>query len=133
MLPITHNPNFSTIENAKTEYNTNVDMNGRQCTSEVFGVDAINQSIENLICTLPGERLFNVGFYSPLYEILFDNYSDGLEEQIFTQIELFIPIRVNRQEALFKFNAVSHVLSISIPWTMNDGSLSAVFTRVIGR
>lgn len=133
MLPLSANSNFSTIERPSTIANPFADLNGRSCNEDVYGIDAINQAIENVITTMPGECLFNAPLYSPLYEILFDNYTDGLEEQIFNKIELFVPVRINRQLAEFTYKASDHTLQISIPWTSLNGNFSSVFRRHIGR
>jgi len=132
MLPISTNGDFQTVEQCEI-INPFVDLNAKRCEGIVYGEDAINQAIENVICTMPGECLFNLALYSPLYEILFDNYYSGIEEKIFSQIELFVPIRINRTEAYIDFNASEHVLSISFPYTTTDGLLSSIFKRVIGR
>ena len=133
MLPISANSNFKTVSNPGTIVNPYIDINSRSCNEDLFGVNAINQAIENVICTMPGECLFNSLLYSPLYEILFDNYTDGLEEQIFSKIELFVPIRIDRKAAQFEFNPAEHTLRISIPWASNDGTLKSIFKRYIGR
>lgn len=132
MLPLSANGDFKTVENHEI-INPFIDMNAKQCDSIVYGEDAINQSIENVICTMPGECLFNLALHSPLYEILFDNYYSGIEEKIFTQIELFTGIRINRTEAYIDYDAANHVLSISFPYTTSNGLISSVFKRVIGR
>lgn len=133
MLPITANSNFGTVTQQKAVYNTHADLNGRCCNEDLYGTAAINQAIENVICTMPGECLFNVALYSPLYEILFNNYTDGLEEQIFSKIELFVNVTIDRANAQFEFDSSSHVLYISFPWATNDGQLAGIFRRHIGR
>lgn len=133
MLPLSANANFSTITKPQTVENPFADLNGRSCDEDLYGVDAINQAIEVIITTMPGECLFNAPLFSPLYEILFDNYIDGLEEQIFNKIELFVPIRVNRAAAEFNYKASDHTLQISIPWVSLEGNFSSVFRRHIGR
>lgn len=133
MLPISANSNFGTVTQQKSVFNTYADLNGRSCNEDLYGTAAINQAIENVICTMPGECLFNVALYSPLYEILFNNYTEGLEEQIFSKIELFVNITIDRSSAQFEFNSASHVLMVSFPWTTNDGKIVGIFKRHIGR
>lgn len=133
MLPLSANSNFGTVTKPISEYNSYIDLNGRACNQDLYGNAAINQAIENVICTMPGECLFNIALYSPLYEILFNNYTEGLEEQIFAKIELFVPVQVNRSNAQFEFDPSTHVLYVSIPWISNDGVLAGVFKRHIGR
>lgn len=133
MLPLSANSNFGTVTKPISEYNSYIDLNGRACNQDLYGTDAINQAIENIICTMPGECLFNIALYSPLYEILFNNYTDGLEEQIFAKVELFVPVQINRASAQFEFDPATHVLYVSFPWITNDGVLAGVFKRHIGR
>ena len=133
MLPLSANSNFGTVTKPISEYNSYIDLNGRSCDQDLYGTAAINQAIENVICIMPGECLFNVALCSPLYEILFNHYSEGIEEQIFSKIELFVPVQINRSNAQFDFDASSHVLSVSFPWISNDGVLAGVFKRHIGR
>lgn len=133
MLPISANSNFGTVTQQKTVFNTYTDLNGRACNEDLYGTAAINQAIENVICTMPGECLFNVALCSPLYEILFNNYTAGLEEQIFTKIELFVNVTIDRNSAQFDFDPASHVLYVSFPWTTNDGKIVGIFKRHIGR
>ena len=133
MLLISANSNFGTISNPGSIPNSYIDLNGRSCDQDLFGTLAINQAIENVITTMPGECLFNTLLFSPLYEILFDNYSEGLEEQIFSKIELFVPIKVLRDQAQFDYDPAEHILYVSIPWVSLDGTMHDVFKRHIGR
>lgn len=133
MLPISANSNFGTVTRQNTEYNAYIDINGRSCDEDLYGSAAINQAIENILCTMPGECLFNVALYSPLYEILFNNYTSGLEEQIFSKVEMFVPVQISRESAQFEFDASSHVLYVSFPWVTRDGLMAGVFKRHIGR
>lgn len=132
MLPLSASGDFTKIENAIIT-NPYIDINAKDSQSIVYGATAIDQAIENVICTMPGELLFNFMLNSPLYEILFDNYSEGMEEQIFAKIELFVPIIILRQDAVVQFDASEHVLTISFPYKTRDGLITSVFKRRIGR
>lgn len=132
MLPLSASGDFSKIENAVIT-NPYIDINAKDSQSVVYGAQAIDQAIENVLCTMPGELLFNFVLNSPLYEILFDNYTDGIEEQIFAKVEMFVPIVIIRKDAVVRFSASDHVLTISFPYKTRDGLISSVFTRRIGR
>lgn len=134
MLPVSAvNSNFSTVSNPITVPTSIIDIDGNSCNQDLFGTQAINQAIENLLCTMPGERLFNAAMYSSLYEILFDNYTDGIEEQIYSKIELFVPVTILRDKAQINYIPSDHTLQISIPWQSTTSSLKGVFKRHIGR
>lgn len=135
-MPLSANPDFQNMDNALINpyYDISVDYKN---TSDVLGTDALDQAIENLICTEPGERLFNIDFWSPLYRVLFENGNNVsyVADQVYTQIEKYVPVTVNRDAAYISFNKYSNELEISIPYFFNfhGETRSHNFKRIIGR
>ena len=74
MLELNKNPDYTWLETSKIDseyYDLNADLRG----VEVWNKDALDQMIEMVIVTEPHERLFNLSFGSPLYQVLFDNFN----------------------------------------------------------
>ena len=135
MLPLSANPDFQQNGNLNLP-NPYYDINGEITKkSQVYGVEALDQAIEMVLCTEPGERIFNLGFSSPLYSMLFENYTeiDDIMQQIFDQIEFWVPITIIRNEAEIEKQEWEHLISFKIPYVSNNGMYKHVFNRVIGR
>lgn len=100
---------------------------------EVYGAEAIDNAIENVLCTEPGERVFNISFFSPVYAILFENFGDIQEQvnNIFNAIEYWVPIKINRELAEISADKDNHAVSFKIPYISLDGMISSVFARRI--
>lgn len=124
MLDITQSSDFKHVgDSIRTQSYYDVDVQiGR---AEMYGADAIDQSIENLIMTEKGERLFNTDFGSPMHEILFQNKIDEsvYREKIYAEIEKWIPIRINRGYETAKVNDSTHVLEVWFRYSTLDGTI----------
>lgn len=99
-----------------------IDFNFKQM--DLYGSDALDQSIENVIYTEFGERLFNFGFGSPVQAILFDNnYNTGENRnRIYQAIEKLVPISIDRTEAnIGYYNDDPHILTVHFKYNSNDG------------
>lgn len=132
MLSLSANPDYSTISNG-TMLNPYYDLDATGERPELWGKDALDQMIENILLTEPFERIFNLGYASPLYFVLFENFSklDELTTTIFDTIEFWVPIKINRAEADIEANENEHTLSFKIPYVSNDGLITGIFTRRI--
>ena len=72
MLDLSKNPDFARFDTATIDseyYDLDKDLTGIQ----LWNKDALDQMIEMVLLTEPQERLFNLAFGSPIYQILFDN------------------------------------------------------------
>lgn len=133
MLPLSANNDFKN-QGAKRE-NPWRDINGEGFThkAEVYGTDAIDQSIEAVIVTEPFERLFNPEFSSPFYKLLFQNESDAdaIVEEVFNKIEMWCSVAIVRDEAEVDIDSARHVVSLKIPYLYNNGKSKGIFSRAI--
>lgn len=132
MLSLSANPDFSTLETATT-VNQYYDIDSRGEKTELWGKEAIDQMIENVIMTEPFERLFNLSYGSPLYLVLFDNFSnlDSIMSEVFDTIEYWVPIKIDRAKADIETDEINHVLMFKIPYVSNNGMISGLFARRI--
>ena len=132
MLSLSANSDFSTISNGLMT-NPYYDLDAYGEKSDLWGKDALDQMIENVLLTEPFERLFNLGYSSPLYFVLFENFSqlDELTTMIFDTIEFWVPVKIDRSHADIETDEYSHTLSFKIPYASNDGLITGIFTRRI--
>lgn len=132
MLSLSANPDFSTISNGTTQ-NPYYDLDAYGEKPDLWGKDALDQMIENILLTEPFERIFNLGYASPLYFVLFENFSklDELTTSIFDTIEFWVPIKIIREEADIEADEFNHSISFKIPYVSNDGLITGIFTRRI--
>ena len=100
---------------------------------ECYGVYAMDQALENYLLTVPGERLFNVEFGSPLYAVLFKNNTntEELKEQIYQNVENMLSIVIDRNDAeISTVPEDPHVFTIHFRYSTNDGVIiNHEFTR----
>lgn len=136
MLPLSANPDFKNIGEMKVQ-NPYYDLNGDGLGNhvEIYGTDALDQSIEGVLCTEPYERIFNLSFSSPLYKVLFENHTqiDGLIGLVFDQIEYWVPVTIFRDEAEVQTFPNEHAVQFKIPYVSNDGKFRHTFNRVISK
>lgn len=88
--------------------------------------EALDQSIENLLMTEFGERLFNFSFGTPLQAILFEqnHNTSEMRERVYKKIEAIIPIKISRDSAIVEFvDNNAHILSITFFYSSNDGAI----------
>lgn len=132
MLNVSANSDFMNLDTKVINpfYDLNYNMNG----DEIYGVDAINQAIDNLLLTEPGERLFNIPFFSPLFPLFFKKMDIGreeLEDRAFTTIETWVGnINIIRSQSNIQTNNAEHTLSFSIHYIMSTGE-TGNYQRVI--
>ena len=132
MLSLSANPDFTTLTNTKiTNPYYDLDAFGEQ--TEVWGKEALDQMIENVLLTEPFERLFNLAYGSPLYLLLFENFSqaDELMPRVFDTIEYWVPVKIDRGNADIVKDEFNHVITFKIPYISNDGLIQGIFARRI--
>ena len=136
MLPLSANPDFQNLGEQRIP-NPYYDINGDKLSEhvEIYGSEALDQAIEMVLCTEPRERIFNLGFSSPLYKVLFENHTqiDGLITTIFDEIEYWVPVTIVRDEAKVETIPSEHSVSFQIPYVSNDGKIAHIFSRVISK
>lgn len=134
MLELSANPDISTTENIAIT-NEYYDWDATFTDKEIWGEDAINQSIEMVLTTEPQERLFNIGFGSPLFGLVFENEETVRNNMdgVFDIIEYWVPIKISRSNADIEVNTDEHAISFKIPYVSNNGTIVGYFARKIMR
>lgn len=134
MLDLNKNSDYTWLDNGKIDseyYDLNADLE----QGELWNKDALDQMIEMVIVTEPFERLFNLSFGSPLYQVLFNNFSqlDTMMDAVFDTIEFWVPIKIDRSNAQVEADQDNNALLFQIPYVSNNGVISGIFARRISR
>ena len=132
MLPLSANPDFNALNNAAID-NPYYDWDRYGEDTELWGKDAVDQMIENVLLTEPFERLFNLNFGSPLYMLLFNDFADldNIMPRVYDVIEYWVPIKIDRARTNVIPDEDNHALSFQIPYVTNDGLINGIFARRI--
>jgi phage baseplate assembly protein W len=104
--------------------------------NDVFDIQAINQSIENILSTIPGERPMNPFFGSPLFTTLFENITQSEAEKLMNDLIDTIKFWENRitvipEQCEFNINSNDHTLEISIVYQINQNNIVSEFNRKV--
>lgn len=134
MLDLDKNSDYTWLHNGKVDseyYDLAADLEN----VELWNKDALDQMIEMVIVTEPFERLFNLAFGSPLYQILFDNFSnlDTIISTVFDTIEYWVPVTIDRSNAEIEADPDNNTLLFKIPYVSTNGLISGIFARRISR
>lgn len=102
----------------------------------VVGDSAINSSIENILGTIKGERVFNPEFGSKVGNLLFDPINENTAERIFLEltnaIELWEPrIRVDMEESYVIPLEDENMYQVLIIWRLLDSDSRGEFETTI--
>jgi phage baseplate assembly protein W len=100
---------------------------------EIWDVDVINQSIEMIIGTSYGERLFNIGFGSTLSLSLFETMSNSetnrLIKDLIKSIELWEDrVTILSSEVSLISNS-DNSLTLYIPYSINKNNIKSIFQK----
>lgn len=103
---------------------------------EIFDEECISQSIELILATYFGERVFNPLFGSSLPVTLFEGFSnkDGekLVEEILNSIETWEDrILIDRDDVRFDFYSSQNTLEIYIPYVILKQKIVSFFNKRI--
>jgi len=103
---------------------------------EVVNEGVLNQSIESILGTMIGERLFNLSFGSPLmlrvFEIGDTKAGNQLIDDIVKAIEMWDNrVSVIESQVRLNINSDNHSASISIPYIINATGLKGNFYKII--
>lgn len=119
------NPDFKHVgDTVRSNSYYDIDFNFKK--TELFGTDALDQSIENVLMTEYGERLFNFKFGSPLQFVLFQSNTnaDTMKERVYNAIEALVPVRIDRSKAdVGMVNNNPHILYITLDYSTTDGNV----------
>jgi len=97
-----------------------IDLSKNSLTdSDVYDAKALIQSVENILLTIPGERVFEPGFGSPLMATVFKNLNtesgEKLLDSLISSINRFEPrVRVLPKQCGLEINQAQNKLTISI-------------------
>lgn len=132
MLSLSANSDYVKRENFKfdSEY---YDWDGYFEARELWDKQVLDQSIEMVLVTEPQERLFNLTFGTPLYTLLFENFShlDSVMDMVYDQIEYWVPIVIDRSNTNVEKDEDNHAISFQIPYISRNGKIAGVFSRRI--
>lgn len=103
---------------------------------ELFDEDCISQSIELILATYFGERVFNPLFGSSLPGVLFEGFTnlDGekLVDEIINSIETWEDrIVIDKDNVKFKFISSQNTLEIYIPYVILKQKIVSYFSKRI--
>ena len=120
-----------------TVHNWAYDLHKQPLTKgEVFDEDVINLSIENILSTLRGERLFNENFGSILPLVLFEhlNYNSAFDllNSVLIAIRRFekrITVKIDEVELNILTN--ENAFTLIIPYVVNRTGLTNTFTKKV--
>lgn len=139
MLPLSANSDYKNIDKLKLNspyYDLNSDLVNTEKV-EVYGTEALDQSIEIVLCTEPLERPFNVNLWSPLYTLLFENMTnlESKLDDVFDAIENWVPIKIDRSKSEIQAVPENNAIVFKIPYFYDfHGEIRAhIFKRMIGR
>ena len=126
MLDITKSPDFKRIGDKIDSGYYDVSLFNDKNEYDCKGTHAMDQALENYILTIPGERLFNLQFGSPLYQILFQKNVDQEEirNRIYRDIENALSIIIDRSTADLGQTDDPHILSIHFRYSTRDGVIT---------
>lgn len=127
--------NLERIKKYADDWAFDLDIELRK-SGEIKNVDVINQSIELILMTLPGERLFNPTFGSDFQLRLFDTMDEEFLERLLDDTVSAIKRWENRiiiieNEVRLNINADNNSAYIYIPYIIKERQLKATFQRKI--
>lgn len=105
---------------------------------EITNEDVINQSIEMILATPIGSRLFNINFGSNFSLRIFDNMNvDSMQyilDETLRDIERWEDrIVILKQLVKLEANIDNHTITLTIPYVIKRRNIKGVFSKVITR
>ena len=103
---------------------------------EIYDVDVINQSIEMILTTKKGERVFNPFYGSVLPLVIFENITtrngDAVLDQVIKDIEEWEDrITIDPQRAKLSIKPDENSLRLTIPYTINKNGITSSFDKKV--
>lgn len=126
--------NFEKIKKYSDDWAFDLDINLKK--GEIKNVDVINQSIEIILSTLPGERLFNPLFGSnfklKIFETIDENFLERLIDDTVNAIKRWeTRINIIERDVLLTVEPDDNSVLIYIPYIINERQLKSAFYRKI--
>lgn len=102
--------------------------------SDAYDSAAILQSIENILLTVPGERVFEPEFGSPLMSIVFRNITsesgERLLDSLIAAVNKYEPrITIISKDCRLNVNTKENSLSLSFPFIINKSLIKSTYTK----
>lgn len=102
---------------------------------EVWDIDCINKSIENILTTSYGERIFNLGFGSPLNFSLFEGMTNIQGEKLINDVIDALKRWEDRitiiENDVRLYSNSDNSFSLSIPYRINKNNITSTFKKKI--
>lgn len=123
-----------------THYNNNswsLDISKRPCEDgDVVNIKEITQSIENILMTIPGERVHLPEFGSQLQRYLFRGLNLETAEELLTSIIVSIErwekrVVVNKGECKIKLYKDTHMLDLIISYNVSTYGPAIFQKRIV--
>ncbi len=107
-----------------------------QQDGEIFDQDVIEQSIESILSTLFGERIFRPTFGSLVPSVLFENLDEETGEELLDNalesLEIWEDrIIVLREQATIQILIDDNSIILNIPYVINQINITSIFKRKI--
>jgi phage baseplate assembly protein W len=103
---------------------------------ELYDDDVIKQSIEMIVATYFGERLFNLGFGSPVWGRIFEKMSPNDGENLLNGIAAAIKkwenrVLLNEPQMRVVMKTDENTISLSIPYTIKRSGKGSIWQKKI--
>lgn len=107
-------------------------------TGEIINEDVINQSIEMILATPPGTRLFNLAFGSNFMYRIFDNmdsdYLEAVIDDTVNSIKFWEDrITIIESRVQLKVYPDRNAILLLIPYVINERKIKGEFSKVISQ
>lgn len=105
-------------------------------TGEIYDVDVIDQSIENIIATMLGERIFFPAFGANVYAMLFETLTPSNGEKLLDHIIESVStyedrITINPNECSLQILQDTNSINIVLNYKINETDEYSTFERRI--
>lgn len=123
----------TTIFTESWAYDLSKDMFNK---GEIYDEDVINQSIELILSTIFGERIFNIYVGSELASMLFENFTGGDGEGLFDSILKSIErwedrITISYEDSTLRILSNDNAIILNIVYRINRNNIVTSFKRKI--
>jgi len=124
-----------TLRNISERWAYDIDKNPID-QGEIWDVDCINQSIELILGTLPGERIFNPSFGFGLQYRIFNLFSPDQAESILDEISSALKkwedrITIIERQMRVIANVDNNSIILIIPYIIKRNQIKSIFKKKI--
>ena len=118
----------------KNSYDKFNDLSSNSFELEVSGLDAINNSIENIIIIpkydIVGKPSLFGGLDKYLFELIDDVTMDIIKTEVMAILKKYEP-RINTQNVIFNDAPNNDVIEIQVEWKLSDEIDNTLYTTII--